>query len=344
MTSFVALKVPQGQTPVDAFRAIHDSVFFRLAEVDSGGAGYPSQPEFLNDLRADYFVDRHAPSPEPRDGENPGNSTRWITGPNHLCGIGTEDFARNYGVKNNRRYYRFIHLLCLLEQHRLLQFSRQIADLVARKGGLSPAEFRAELLALRGAFLDFTHRLHFTTISAQALPQDLYARLYRVMGLDRLYTAVESELGAAADYAALQEADEAARRAERLNNVVALGVPVALVVGALGMNILVGDRFPSVFDGWVCVREHPFRYDLFQTSVVTALVLTLWYLGNRYMLAHGPDSAKAAERWWWAMLGAWIVALCLFLLLGEVRGPCKSPDPGSASQVTDPPEGRFGFV
>ena len=312
MTSVVAVETPEGMTDIQAFRTIHDGAFFRLAEADRRGKGYAYQKPFLDTLRADYFYDRHAPDP---DGYF-GNTTRWITAPMHLCGIGTGRFMLTDAIPNCEKYYSLLQMLCVFEYYRLLQFSQRLSRLVEKKPKMNPPEFRKALLAIREDFLTFTHLHHFVNVTHQLQPAEMFTRLYHAMGLERLWREVEDELRSAAEYAAMEEQNEAAKRAERLNNLIAMGIPATLVVGALGMNILVADKFPAFFNHWFCTNDN----QIFQVAVVTTVVLVGWFGLKR--LVRGPR--REAEGGW--KLKAPVVVAGLVALSLAVVGIKKEYD------------------
>ena len=261
MVSAIELAVPDGSANDRAVLAsVHPSDHYRLAECDTAGSGWPYSSAFLKSEASVAFYTRHAPHLERYENFRPvfsGNASLYIMAPHHLCGLGAGGYFGENEVDHIRTYYRPMQMICLIEYYRLLQFSQRLAALVrdAAGGSMDPEqrrrkrrEFRDKLLQLRENMLSFTHVHHFSNVSSQIQAREMFERLYGVMGIATLHREVDEELKAAADFAAMQEAKEAAERAEELNRVVVLGVPASLLVGVAGVNLFVGPYAPDL--GW----------------------------------------------------------------------------------------------
>ncbi|MBN9890537.1 hypothetical protein [Salipiger abyssi] len=248
---------------------------FRLAEADFSGSGPAYQEPFLEKLRDDYVYDRHGPAP---DGKT-GNATLFLTTHHHFCAIGAGGFAHRDLPRNTAKYYRHMQFLCLFEYFRLIQFSQRLSELVAGKSDMTTTEFRDALQRIRDDFLSFVHRNRVTSVSTQLQPREIYAKLRKVMGVDAMFHEVEAELSSAADYANAMEARDASRRADALNRLVSLGVPLGLTVALADIEanqrgvVLPDGRSPGIVDFWA------------DTGVIAFFVFLLW------------DGAAIAKDW-----------------------------------------------
>lgn len=309
--SEIALDVPHvGGSLVGcraAVNAIRDGDWFRLAEADKAGADdYPYSHEFLETLRGGYFYDRHAPS---ADGKT-GNATRIVIAGNHLCMVGAGDYYEKYVRGNMEHLYRHMQFLCAFEYFRLLQFSKRLtgAVLERRAGDISNDVFREELRSIRLEFLDHTHLHHFSNVSSQLQPREMYSRIYKGMGLQSMHADLEDELRIAADYAASCQAQEQSRNAARINELVNLGVPLTLIAGLLGMNVLVGHHWP--FDTAIKEEDLSLVHHIHQIAMISFAVILGWYLVSRNLFPNPEQTATTKGRIWtvWAAFTVGLVA------------------------------------
>jgi len=254
---------------------LKDSDKFRLAEADIAGSGYPYGASFLKRLRDDYFYERHAPDPK----TDTGNSTLYMMSHHHLCALGCGDYYRDHIHQHAEEYYRHMQFLAVFEYFSLLQFSQRLTGLINQQLESSDA-FGKELLTIRGDFLRFTHLHHFSNVSLQLQPREMFAKLYKTMGIEELFREVEQEIADAAEFHAMEEAQKSSKRSERLNNLVAFGVPISLISGFAGMNLLVGDLAPEIEQLGPPPDKSglPIGLDvqLFQLAFISFLVLAVW--------------------------------------------------------------------
>lgn len=273
MSSAIALRNFDGKDDRASLRAVPDGTLFRLAEADRAWSGdYAYNSGFLESLRERYFYTRHAPD-RTEGREHIGNSTLYLMSQHHLCALGTGWFAANDMITYMDRYYRYMQFLCVFEYFRLIQFSQRLTRLVERHRDTPPI-FRAEVLKIREDFLTHTHLHHFTNVSSQLQAKEMFDKLQAVTGIPEMFAEVERELQSAADYAAMLEASEQAKRGEELNNLVAIGVPASLALTVAGFAWVTGDKAPDVaeFD----IGGSPFTAGLVQVSALVTLALGVW--------------------------------------------------------------------
>lgn len=294
--------------------AVQESDLLRLAELDRHGTGYNYNKPFLRSLLPGYLYPRQAPDAE----SGTGNTTHIITSSHHLCVMGTGGFFKTVILGNGRpgdhdmghveEYYRHMQFLCAFEYFRLIQFSMALTALVRdqRAAAADPARHRdrahafgRRLMRIRSEFLDFTHLHHFSNISSQLQPREMFDRLYAAFGIPAMFAEVEKELEAATSFHEMQTNAEAREDGARLNKLVSVGVPLSLLVGAGGMNIFIGTNAPFGLhkiappgdgpDGWL---------QLLQLGVLVAIIAGVWALAE-WVYFHNKRSF-----WGWLAFGA----------------------------------------
>ncbi len=263
-----------GQSPTERFarqaklerqavNSVSEADLFRLAEADPAGTGYPYSRDFVQKRLEGYQYLRHAPQ---HDSET-GNTTRVLIAHHHLCLIGAGGFfdrdvvgfsrseigAQNRTEKGGRlmkrghvdSYYRHLQFLCVYEYFRLILFSQRLTRLVKKRKSDPDFDFPHALQELREDFLEFTHVHHFSNVSHQLQPREMFTQLYKAMELEGRYDEIEAELSSASEFVAAKQTQEAAERAERLNTLISFGVPLSLIAGATGSNLFIGGALGS---------------------------------------------------------------------------------------------------
>lgn len=230
------------------YLSVHPGDHYRLAELDRASdsqdnpnAGWNYTPEFLREAGSEWLYRRHDVDPKTQCGNG---TMHYIT--RHHLGAMTSAFFANDSLKaSTQTYYRHMQFLAVFEYYRLLRFSQWMASLVELDMNEDPSKFRKTLKLLRQAFLRHVHLHHFSQVTSQIQPAEMYSRLRGAMGIDALNAEVEQEMAAAADYAAQCDATDSAERAERLTMLAAIFLPLSFLTGVLGMNLWVGERFPG---------------------------------------------------------------------------------------------------
>ncbi|MGY3436802.1 MULTISPECIES: hypothetical protein [unclassified Marinovum] len=289
MSSVVALETHGSFTDNDrkeaeTIAAISDGDLMRLAEadpkVDGSKPNYYS-PCFMKHLKDEIFYDRHAPHPQAENWR----STRYLITAPHICAIGAGEFAKGQLCGDFDKYYRHMHFLCVFELFRLLQFSEDLTDLVVafkNESGRWSAKRRREYLDrlsdIRQAFLEHTHLHHFSNVSSQLQPKELFERLYAAFGIADLHAEVEQELASATEFAEAIEARMMAERGEQLNRIVSLGVPLGLGLALAALWFPFAWAETSDLPGWydhIAKDVFGFLLQVFAIGTATNLVWTV---------------------------------------------------------------------
>lgn len=321
MTSAIHLASDAGgASDREVFKRIDEAHLLRLAEADAGGSGWLYQETFSRQQLASYHYQRHAPDPLADNG----NLNHILIAPHHQCHLGIGEYWREYIADNVEKYYRDMQFLCIFEYYRLLQFSQRLTLAVKEKrdDGRDKPEvqmrFRQRLQGIRADLLEFTHLHHFSNVSSQIQPREMFTMLYDNMGLQGMFEEVSDEIAAANDFLALTEEQASAERAERLNNLVSYGVPLSLIAGLMGANIFVGEGGMTVPGG----TEFGFRTQLFQLMMLVAVVgigwATLTFFFQRNVTTERPP-LKGAGIWFsTGIIGAALAGLLYFYVGSSV--------------------------
>lgn len=319
VTSAITLEKAREVTDRAALLSIKDADLFRLAEVDPAGLGLPYQDPFVNDMLETYRYKRHAPAP---DGGS-GNATQILLTHHHQCLTGAGTFMENALLDHTEQYYRHLQFICVYEMFRLVQFSQRLTRIVERKSDPdATSDFPAELAQLRADFLEFTHLHHFSNVSLQLQPREMFTQLRKAMEIDTLFQEVEEELRVATEFQQAQDAKAAAGRAERLNDLLAFGVPLSLIAGLAGSNLFIGDNHPSVAGsssglGWWVQAQH--------MAGVVAAVSAVWAVASFWIANRAGKSANRGQHpdkkyshlgWFWGILS---FLSALFSVSGSVQ-------------------------
>jgi hypothetical protein len=305
VTSAITLEGLQEKTDRAAVLSIADADLFRLAEADPAGPDLPYQETFVKDMLASYRYKRHAPA---QNGQS-GNSTEILLAHHHQCLIGAGTFMEGALLNHTEQYYRHLQFICVYETFRLVQFSQRLTRIVERKSDQHPAsDFAAELEKLRADFLEFTHLYHFSNVSLQLQPREMFKQLRKAMEIENLFQEVEEELRVATEFQQARDAKAAAGRAERLNDLLAFGVPLSLIAGLAGSNLFIGENHPSVAGAsggldWWTQAQH--------MAGVVAAVSAVWAVATFWIAYRAGKSANSGQHpdkkyshlgWFWGIL------------------------------------------
>jgi hypothetical protein len=287
MSSVIAIETHpsvKGSDREDAatISTIPDGDLLRLAEADSKFPGDPPDNysrDFMEPLKDRIFYDRHEPHPE----TEPFRSTRFLITEPHLCAISSGDFARSQLPGHFDKYYRHMQFLCVFEKFRLLQFSEELTELVSKFRDdpypMAPARAKSyfeRLAAIRHEFLNHTHLHHFSNVSPQIQPAEMFEMLYAAFGIKDLHAEVEQELANATAFAEAVEARQVRDRSERLNQIASIGVPTSLglALAALWFQVSSSDAFAS--GPWLDRIANNAWGAVMQTAGATAVGFVLW--------------------------------------------------------------------
>ncbi len=185
INSFIALH-HDSEKEQQAVSAIAESDWFRLADAEVAGKGYPYNRDFLRDQARDVFYDRFAP-----DSDCGICATRHVFGFGgmHYSVVGAGWFMENVILHHFRRHYTLLSLVARFEFTALMAISSRLSRAVARLKStgnrFDDEAFENEVIAIQGDFLNFVHRFRFTGISSQFQAQDVnrHAKLTHLGGL-----------------------------------------------------------------------------------------------------------------------------------------------------------------
>lgn len=316
----------------DLLTRVKESDLFRLAEVDRRGDDYNYNKKFLQTLAPSYFYTRQSPDPDTGTGQ----TSLFITSSHHLCVVGTGRYFKNVILGNGieeshdighvEEYYRHMQFLCVFEYCRLIQFSKRLTHLIRMSGDRMTSngtlsgdgsEFGETLTRIRDEFLDFTHLHHFSNISSQLQPRELFSRLYQAFGLSERFAEVEKELEAATSFHDMRVNAAERRDSANLNRLVSAGVPLSLIIGAAGMNLFsgrdapfgLGTKGPAVFLFW---------QQFAQLALITALVGGIWGIFEHQLNSQRSNGRSGREFKVKQRIGVWPIvcaaAICAFFV------------------------------
>jgi hypothetical protein len=215
--------------------------WMRLCYADEAGNSiYPYFPGFLENFEQECCYDRFFPS---KDTDH-AYGTRFMFSGYHFCVVTSGDFGANDVAHHFRRHYYQISLIVQMEIATLLSTSSQISASVRRYGkptveGGGKKRLAQDLKDAEGSFLQYTHLFHFSGLSSQLQPTEMFEMWRKSAGLPQLYEEVRSEVSAGNQFLTTNEAQETADASNRLNTIAMFGVVLGLVFSFFGMNILV---------------------------------------------------------------------------------------------------------
>ncbi|WP_339774712.1 hypothetical protein [uncultured Thalassospira sp.] len=270
------LSLTRGEGHRSNLERVSDGDWFRLAAADAAGNDpYPYNPDFLEHYRDSFFYDRfHAH----RDGGQSG-ATRFLFAGYHFAAVGAGWFFDNLVTEHMRRHYRQMVFIVQLEHATLLMLSSRLSHAAKHKNLKNETKnFRTEVIEIENEFLNFTHRYRFTGVSNQLQGTEIYDKLRQSMGIDRLFDDVRTELQQASEFALALEQHEATEASHQLTEVATLGVVIGIVVGALGMNVLIGKPLESCLTKIYNLTNFGLAFDLLQAGAILAITAFLTLL------------------------------------------------------------------
>jgi len=263
-----------------ALLEIRDGDWHRIMDADEPDDDpYAYNPEFARQVEKAAYYDRFFPDPD-----SGSIATRHLFGGIHYAAVVAGDFAKTL-LPHWRRHYAQLSLIARLENATLLAVSSRIsvadADLNRSK---DHAAFDKQILEIQEYFLLFVHQFRFTGVTSQLQGAEMYQMWRKTLHLDALFADVRAELEVATAAVIARQQITEARATTRLTKVATLGVIGGLIVGAGGMNVLVGDEHLMDLAGWSEWR---------QFLVVTGGVLLVSALALRFIL---PGSERGSSR------------------------------------------------
>lgn len=272
---------------------ISNGDWIRLCCVDmpdeSGKDTLPYGSKFLETFEANHMYDRFwFPENRPENREE----TRYLcAGYSFLTVASPEDkFAEKIKTIHFRRQYFQIGLIVHLQMAALLAISGYLSNVVRefhKKGkekNIGFDVFENGISKLREEFLRFTHCYWFTGVSNQVQGQEIYDLWRKNLNMQVLYDEVVNELKEADSFLTLRRQEHIAERqshiadeTKNLTQLAAVGLPMALAVGFLGMNLVVGNNGePS---DWSSLNQWYQSFGVFAVfSCIGTIMVGLLYL------------------------------------------------------------------
>ncbi|NIZ11931.1 hypothetical protein [Phaeobacter sp. HF9A] len=211
---------------------IRDCDWWRLWDAEQAGQSYPYNSDFLEQYRERAFYDRFAP--DPKEGSS---ATRHMFGEHHYGSVGAGWFYDNILLHHWRRHYAQLSLVARFQVTMLLALSSRITRTLPQKG---TEEFADEILRIQQDYLTYRHRYHFTGVSSQIQPTEMYARWMQTLGIEALKDDVHDELQTAVEAIHTTKQTELATSANKLSVLAGIGVLGGLVLGGAGSNLFIG--------------------------------------------------------------------------------------------------------
>jgi|GEM_PF-4517452 len=269
----------------------------RLGCMDEPSDFLPYSAAFLAEtFDKSAFYDRHWHA----NSDDPARSwgTRFVlSGFGFVCCATDNAFPEKLITHHFSRIYAGMGLLLHLQHAALLSLSSALSD-VAEKGGGDLEEHQQRMKALQQRFNTFVQRYWFTNVSNQMQARELYDQWKRELGLDALFREVNEQMKDAAAFLDSRLQMRQSDAALRLNQMAALGLPVALTSGLLGMNVVISDKF---FPDWL------FASRSFHAVLACLAFSGAFALSRRLYRALLPGESTSTER---RML-CWLNALSL---------------------------------
>ena len=236
----------------------------RLCFVDEAGADdLPYAKAFLGDFEARYAYDRFW-------GEGVYRSRILTSGYGFAMASDTSNFSLNVLQTNFRRHYFQMGLVLHFQAAALLAISdglsKAVVDydrerrsaqhvgepagrlhklktrLYGRSGDAHRQRFDRRIGMLRNVLLSFTHLYWFTGLSNQVQGRELYDLWRDRLGLKALYDEVGAETREVDEYLRAQREEENTDANTRLMELATIGLPLALAIGFLGINVIIGQE------------------------------------------------------------------------------------------------------
>ncbi|OIQ35225.1 MAG: hypothetical protein BM559_01545 [Roseobacter sp. MedPE-SWchi] len=236
VNSYISVTTPthvdQHLDDANSVNRIRDSDWLRLWDAEQAGQSYPYNSKFLEQYREGAFYDRFAP--DPKEGSS---ATRHMFGEHHYCVVGAGWFYDNILLHHWRRHYAQLSLVARFQVTMLLALSSRITRALPQRG---TREFAEEVLRIQQDYLTYRHRYHFTGVSSQIQPMEMYARFMQTLGIKALKDDVHDELQTAVESIHTTKQTELATSANKLGILAGVGVLGGLALGGAGSNLFVG--------------------------------------------------------------------------------------------------------
>jgi hypothetical protein len=288
---------------VDDPRTIARSDWVRLCFADGPGKTAPYAENALTSFEADHCYDRFWQA----DGRNGLGwcNTRYLCSGYNFVAVGQagdpandkKGFFRNTVARHFRRHYFQLGLLNHFQKAALLTLSDAVSDAIAKYSGRDQrAELRDRIAALQERALNFTHCYWFTDLTNHVQGRELFAWWQSHLGTTTVFDQATREIAESNQFLNAWEQKQQSREALRLNYLAAAGLVLGLTTGALGMNVLAGNKWLDR-SGW---NELGFTFFLF-----AMLVMIGWYIADEMTKMRKCRKSK------WLAYSLWTTAFLL---------------------------------
>lgn len=161
----------------------------------------------------------------------------------------TNSWAPQYLLDNFETMYARMTELVLVQRASMLRFSGEVTKLSRLLDSADIKKISGHISSLYREYIRFINQIYFREVSAQDQGIEIYAMLQDALRLPEYVKDLDGEIGELHQYISLREDRTRDEKAQTLNKIATVLLPVSLVTGLWGMNNLfrVGDGFWGSF-------------------------------------------------------------------------------------------------
>lgn len=161
----------------------------------------------------------------------------------------TNSGAPQYLLDNFETMYARMTELVLVQRASMLRFSGEVTKLSRLLDSADIKKISGHISSLYREYIRFINQIYFREVSAQDQGIEIYAMLQDALRLPEYVKDLDGEIGELHQYISLREDRTRDEKAQTLNKIATVLLPVSLVTGLWGMNNLfrVGDGFWGSF-------------------------------------------------------------------------------------------------
>ncbi len=157
----------------------------------------------------------------------------------------TNSGAPQYLLDNFETMYARMTELVLVQRASMLRFSGEVTKLSRMLDSADIKAISKHISSLYREYIRFINQIYFREVSAQDQGIEIYAMLQEALRLPEYVKDLDAEIGELHQYISLREDRTRDEKAQTLNKIATVLLPVSLVTGLWGMNNLfrVGEGF-----------------------------------------------------------------------------------------------------
>lgn len=161
----------------------------------------------------------------------------------------TNSGTPQYLLDNFETMYARMTELVLVQRASMLRFSGEVTKLSRLLDSADIKKISGHISSLYREYIRFINQIYFREVSAQDQGIEIYAMLQDALRLPEYVKDLDGEIGELHQYISLREDRTRDEKAQTLNKIATVLLPVSLVTGLWGMNNLfrVGDGFWGSF-------------------------------------------------------------------------------------------------